>query len=671
MGPTIERASERAVRTGFDVHPAHPSVRPAAGCAMIRSMLLTIAHRSLLGALALLVLAAPAGAAEVARIDGGSLDARDRDGELCLRVAHITSDFEGGGTSCAKAPWRPRRSSLVTWVAGDRLLAGGAVPAAITRAEAELSDGRRVGFETVAGPGYRGRYAGRLRFFLAKLPLADPQDLESGGLVAVRFFGSDGTLQGVAAGDFLGTPVGRRTVLLRERAGRNSTLVVGETLRRIVSTPLQLDRTEELTCIGVRSRSRYGETRSSTACHDEGPSRPVLAVSPERGCNGLRTVLSGFVGDAVTAVRVTLGSGRVREVRARTLRDPRGGEHRYVATMVPRGEAVRSLSAVGADASYDLGEPPSGLPCRGGLGFGIFLPGLDGSEAEHPPAGDEQVVAEAGGHRLVVRDGQADRLCIGIDHLLADQSDCQLPAVNGDEAFGFASSGIVSAVLPTEVARVRLPDGREIPTIEGGYSGRYAGAVRFLFVEATIGPEDRVRLLDSAGAVIGRFPVLDPDLYSSEPPFSSSVRLAGGRGWRLAASRHRYGTCVTLRLRGEDPQCVAFPDERSFDGFHAEVSCTPRLAVIAGTFPKGTRAVRAVLRGGRTLRARVLRVPRRYGGGRVWVLSVPRTAHVRAVRVEGGKNRGRSPFTLPPAAEQCGYSVDGSLPDGPTPLIRG
>src|SRR5688500_13066908 len=154
MGPTIERASERAVRTGFDVRPAHPSVRRAAGCAMIRRMLLTVAHRSLLGALALLVLAAPAGAAEVARIEGGSLDARDRGGELCLRVAQITSDFEGGGTSCEKAPWRPRRSSLVSWVAGDRLLAGGAVPAAITRAEAELSDGRRIGFETVAGPGY-------------------------------------------------------------------------------------------------------------------------------------------------------------------------------------------------------------------------------------------------------------------------------------------------------------------------------------------------------------------------------------------------------------------------------------------------------------------------------------------------------------------------------------
>ena len=37
MGPTIERASEGAIRTGFDERAAHPSVRAVAPCAMIRS----------------------------------------------------------------------------------------------------------------------------------------------------------------------------------------------------------------------------------------------------------------------------------------------------------------------------------------------------------------------------------------------------------------------------------------------------------------------------------------------------------------------------------------------------------------------------------------------------------------------------------------------------------
>ncbi len=627
--------------------------------------MLTNAHRSLLlGVLALLVLAAPASAAEVARIDGGSLDARDRRGDLCLRVSEGPAEFEGGAGTCGRAPWRPRRSSLVTWVADERLLVAGAAPAAITRAEAELSDGRRIGFDTVAGPGYRGRYAGKLRFFLASLPLTDPSDDDGGGLVAVRLFGADGSLQGVAVSEYLGTAVGRRRVLLRERAGRNSTSVTGESRRRVVSTPLQLDRTEVLTCIAVRERGEYGESGSSTTCRDSGPSRETLAVFPTAGCDGLRTVLSGFVGDAVTAVRLRLGSGRVREVRTRTLFDAQGREHRYLATAVPRGEAVRSVSAVGARAGYDLGEAPSGLPCSGSASFGILryfafpAPGT-----EPAPAGGEQVVAESEGHRLVVRDGPADRLCAGIDRLLADQSDCQLPAVNGENAFGLATAGVVSAVLPSEVVRVRLPDGREVATVEGGYSGRYAGTVRFLLAEATAGLEDRFRMLDSAGAVIGTLPVYDPDLFADEPTFLSSARLAGGRGWRLAAARHRYGTCVTLTLRGEHPECVAHLSTNGEDyRIHAAVTCTPRLAVMAGTLPRGARAVRAVLPGGRTLRARVVRVPRRYGGGRAWVLALPRTARVRAVRVEGGRSRGRRPFVLLPAADQCGYSTDTYLP---------
>jgi hypothetical protein len=75
------------------------------------------------------------------------------------------------------------------------------VPAAIARAEAELADGRRVGFETTRGPGYRGRNAGKVRFFLAALPLTDPSDDESGGLVAVRFFDASGALVGIVAAD--------------------------------------------------------------------------------------------------------------------------------------------------------------------------------------------------------------------------------------------------------------------------------------------------------------------------------------------------------------------------------------------------------------------------------------------------------------------------------------
>jgi hypothetical protein len=223
---------------------------------MIRCFMLMIAHRLLLGLIAVLVLAGPAGAAEAARIDGGSLDARDdRRSGFCLRLTEAGNRYGGGSGSCGRAPWRPRRSNLVTWPAGERLLVAGAVPAGVARGEAELVDGHRIGFDTVAGPGYHGRYAGKLRFFLAALPPADPSDDESGGLLAVRFFGADGTLQGIAESDREAALVGRRRALLRERAHGHSITVSAETRRRVASTPIALDPIEDLTCLLTAQRS--------------------------------------------------------------------------------------------------------------------------------------------------------------------------------------------------------------------------------------------------------------------------------------------------------------------------------------------------------------------------------------------------------------------------------
>ena len=105
-------------------------------------------------------------------------------------------------------------------------------------------------------------------------------------------------------------------------------------------------------------------------------------------------MVAGFVGDEVSAVRLELGSGRVLEVRPRTFE---GG--RYVAVRIPRGEAVRSVSAIGSDAVSELGEPPSGLPCVGSGAFAILaFEGELTTAPPLPPGSGEQVGAEAGGH---------------------------------------------------------------------------------------------------------------------------------------------------------------------------------------------------------------------------------------------------------------------------------
>src|SRR5919107_2118078 len=202
-------------------------------------MLVTIVQRSGLVALACLALASPAGAAEGARSDGWLLDARDSEREgFCLGLSQADPQLGGGGSgTCGRAPWRPGRTNLIAWVSGRELVVAGAVPASVVRAEAELVDGRRVAFDTVEGPRYRGRLAGRLRFFVAAMRAADPDDDETGGLVAGRFLGADGTLQGIAGPDHDGTRVGPRRVLPRAPARRRSAAVLVETQRRLAPEP--------------------------------------------------------------------------------------------------------------------------------------------------------------------------------------------------------------------------------------------------------------------------------------------------------------------------------------------------------------------------------------------------------------------------------------------------
>jgi hypothetical protein len=126
------------------------------------------------------------------------------------------------------------------------------------------------------------------------MPAANPRD-ETGGLVAVRFLGADGSPQGIAGADHDGARIGPRRVLLREQARGRSITVIAETQRRVAPAAGALDRVEELTCLVTRGRRMGGGGGGSTLCHEPGPDRPSLLVFPSSGCAGVRTVLSGFV----------------------------------------------------------------------------------------------------------------------------------------------------------------------------------------------------------------------------------------------------------------------------------------------------------------------------------------------------------------------------------------
>jgi hypothetical protein len=555
-------------------------------------------------ALLLLVPPAVASAAEVARVEGASLHASDQGRQLCVELRS-----DGGGHKTCGEPFRPYRAMAVTL----RGHVAGAVPAAAARVEAELADGRRVGAETL-GPGtYAGRSAGRARFFLFAVP---------GRTVLLRLHDAAGALIGAVEVDrFRGPPAAGSELLLEQRRGGRAITARGMLTRVFAPTPLAVDRTETRPCLRVR-----GPSGGSLSCGDPAPDRPVLDLAVQHGCGALRSVLHGFVGDAVDEVRVKLGSGRRLRVPVRTL----FGERRYVAAVLPRGEAVRRARAAGA--RQELGERPGGLPCvpHSGSAVAVYAPARAPSPAL---AGDgAQVAAALGEHRLLVRDADEDRMCAGIDRVRR----CLLPPVDPQLAQVARRDGLVAAVLPAEVARVRLPDGNVVPTVPGeAYDGRYAGRVRFLLARS---PRGRLAFLDAQGDELA----VTPGGERPEPT-AGPVTLARGDGWRLRAERHGEVACLGMTRRCQ-LGLLGFPSA------YADVRCGRR-PLLWGAAP--ARQVAAILRGGRILPARVLRLPRRLGRGRAFVLELPRRAEVVALRF--GAERVR--FPLPPAGRQCGYAV--------------
>ena len=185
-GRTSERASERAVPSPFRRRGPHTLQCVLPGSAHDRAR---TCSRSLTGRRSS---CSPSLAARGAGERGGGRAQRRRQPRRPRRPRLrdlLPGDCSGGSSggnlragAAAGAPLGPE-----TFAGGDGVVAGGAVPAAVARAEAELSDGQRFAVDTVAGERYRGRYAGRLRFFLLSLPTVAADDFDD-GIVATRFY---------------------------------------------------------------------------------------------------------------------------------------------------------------------------------------------------------------------------------------------------------------------------------------------------------------------------------------------------------------------------------------------------------------------------------------------------------------------------------------------------
>jgi hypothetical protein len=212
---------------------------------------------------------------------------------------------------------------------------GGAVNAAAATVEVGYAGGHAVRLPTLAGEAYTGRNAGRVRFFLGTIVL--PERFASDNQVSVRLFDASGAVIGVAQSP----DVERREVVLRGRAGGalvRMDAVITSRLNAVALAPEH--RTDEL-CMQVAVK-RPDDT-PEVACEE--PGLP-MALGGRRGCGRVPTTLAGFVPAEAQSLEVRLGTGRTVTVATRPA--PFGRPGRMVAAVLPRGEAVRSASALDA-----------------------------------------------------------------------------------------------------------------------------------------------------------------------------------------------------------------------------------------------------------------------------------------------------------------------------------
>jgi hypothetical protein len=277
---------------------------------------------------------------------------------------------------------------------------------------------------------------------------------------------------------------------------------------------------------------------------------------------------------------------------------------------------------------------------------------------------------------LLVRDS-GDDLCLGIDRLDLDGSDCERPPTNShlDVLFVDPQRGLVAGDFAAPVSFVDLQfrggGSARIPAAPGqAYTGRYHDAVRFVFAPLPAGKTIVGAVLrDPAGRAIGKAlidgPVSDDELI--RPP--RTLLSAGGVRVVVSAERSllspRLFACVGLEIGDERSEC----DDHFDFGLNvltARVPCENRRTIVFGIARPTVSRIDVRLAGGRSVRAQMARFPSGLGSrAKVFLAVLPRRAVVLGVHFARRHEQGRSDTlklpTRAPAA-QCGYEVrDGLL----------
>ena len=214
---------------------------------------------------------------------------------------------------------------------------GGAVSAAAATVEVGFDGGHVVRLPTLAGEAYTGPNAGRVRFFLGTITL--PERHASDNQVSVRTLDAAGTVIGVPESP----DVERREVVLRGRAGGALVRVDAVLTSRLDAVALAPEhRTDEL-CMrgGGPERHRHAGGGLRGAGPADGARRQARLRPRADDAGGVRP-------PEAQSLVVRLGTGRTVTVPTRAA--PFGRPVRMVASVLPRGEAVRSARSRAAGA---------------------------------------------------------------------------------------------------------------------------------------------------------------------------------------------------------------------------------------------------------------------------------------------------------------------------------
>ncbi|HEY7622720.1 MAG TPA: hypothetical protein VH834_23305 [Solirubrobacteraceae bacterium] len=539
---------------------------------------------------------------------GATLVAFDRGGRLCVAV-------RGRHASCGPAPtaaWQPR-------------LELGSPVYGVTTADAASVELLTPGAsQTVpAGPGaYQGRFAGRVRFFLAATPRMPYR---------IRVLDAQGRALG--AMDFGEAPViGAPATVGHGRAGGRAWRAVAFQRTAVAATPLDRARIRPITCVRVDAG---GERAGGGGCSGLEPDASGLSFTIVAQCGVPARSISGLAGGEVRRIDAVLGDGTRRRVGLGRLPARFGDPRRPFALVVGPGIAVRSLllRAVGRTRSLPMGAAPAEAECdqRGAfnVGFGIY--------------GFTEPPASSGAGPLVARDDGV-ALCVGLGTIVS--ADCRVPPI--DPVFSrierrrAGDSTAVLAVVPPEVTSLRLHLDRgapvAVPTSDlPGYTGQYAGLVR---AAALTLPGDRrvysTEMLAADGHVLVSVPGPDRRPLAHAPRVLA--RLPGG------VTVAGAGDCLQVGVGppSRDPARCAFTGLSDTTVF---APCAARRTVVVSRLRRPATGLTAMTTAG-TVRGR------RHGAFAVAVL--PPRAALREIGLTGAA-RVRMP--LPPAARQCGYSA--------------